>query len=121
MSDFENLTKDELKEAISEGVNRAFYELLNPEAEPRDRYDFIFQPDKFYEAIGRGIGEAFDRQIYSGTQMPATDFYDFVKEGVKEAVSMMDIESIVKDVIGEHMTVLAKEVVIYKQESEEKS
>ena len=49
------LSKDELKEAVTEGVRRAFWDMIT-----------------------------------NATQAPCADFFDSVKDGVKEAVERMD-------------------------------
>lgn len=80
-----NLSREDMMEAVSEGVRRAIVELNEGENQ--------FNPPKsVYDAIQRGMYDAIWSVATNATGAPCADFYDFIKDGVKEAVEQLGSE-----------------------------
>lgn len=75
-----SLDREELGEAISDGVKRAFIEM----GSNYGRFDVPHE--LLFDAIREGTYQAIWHMITSGTAMPCADFYDTVGRAVEKAV-----------------------------------
>ena len=67
------ITKQEMLEAISEGVSNQFWTVM-PEA------------GQILESIRKGVEDAMWRMITNATNCPCGDFFHFVQQGVSEGI-----------------------------------
>jgi len=45
----------------------------------------------FYKAVSQGVSDAIWRVATNATDMPCADFYDFIKQGIVEALKDRDL------------------------------
>ena len=77
------LNREDMMEAVSEGVCRGIVQIGS-------RGGHFDIPDELlYDAIRKGVADAIWRVATSGTDAPCADFYDFIKEGVREGVARL--------------------------------
>jgi len=56
--------------------------------------------EQFLEAVRQGVSDAIWRMICQGTNAPCADFYDAIKEGIKDGIcKSMPFESDIKNAI----------------------
>lgn len=87
-----NLNKEEMQDAIIIGVKEAILEMC----ESGDGYNGPIRKEEIFEKIREGVHDAFWQLFSSATMMPCQDFYDTVKEGVKEAISELEFPDITR-------------------------
>ena len=95
-----NLSKEEMYSAIVEGIKSAIHEMCDT----GNGFNGLIRKDEIFEKIESGNYRAFWQLFTNATDMPCSDFYHQIKEGVKEAISDMDIEGIVKESIQDDLT-----------------
>jgi hypothetical protein len=80
------LSPEDLKDAIAKGVRRALMDVLDA-GRDRDAANRALM-----EAIRGGVHDAIWHVATNATGMPSADFYDSVKDGVKEAMERLKPE-----------------------------
>ena len=77
------LDRDDMMEAVAEGVRQALVEIA------RDRERFDAPHELLYNAIRQGTKDAIWAVATNATDMPCSDFYQTIKEGVSEAMQQL--------------------------------
>lgn len=80
------LTREDLIEAATEGAKRAFVEMFTDDGNLA-----IVTAKDVFDAIREGVAHAIWRVATNATDMPTADFFDSVKEGMRDGVSRMSL------------------------------
>lgn len=83
------LTKEEMFKATKDGIKEALLTMT----ESGDGWSGLIRTDQFMEAIRSGVSDGIWRIATNATQMPCADFYEMIKEGVKEGMPSKLYES----------------------------
>ena len=75
-----NLSREDLFDAIRMGVREGIVDIGTDWGRKDIPHEIV------YEAIKVGVRQAIWDMITNATQMPCGDFYDTVKDGVREAI-----------------------------------
>lgn len=70
-------------EAVSEGVCRGIVQIGSRGGQ------FDIPDELLYDAIRKGVADAIWRMATNATDMPCADFYDMIKEGVREGMARL--------------------------------
>jgi hypothetical protein len=81
-----DLDRDDMMEAVTEGVRHAFRDALTSGG----RFDLPHE--LVCDAIRKGVAEAIWRVATNATDMPCTDFYEAIKDGAAEGISKVSGE-----------------------------
>lgn len=74
------LDREDVMEAVSEGVCRGIVQIGSRGGQ------FDIPDELLYDAIRKGVADAIFRVATNATDAPCADFYECIKEGVREGV-----------------------------------
>lgn len=70
---------DEFMEAVKYGVRDAFLDMSEEKG-------VLYRPEHFMECVKDGVSSAVWNIATNATDMPCSDFYEMIKQGVKEGM-----------------------------------
>jgi hypothetical protein len=80
------LDREDMMEAVTEGVRQAFVEI----GTGAGRFDIPHE--LLFDAVRQGTRDAIWKMITNATVAPCADFFETVKQGVSEAMSRLRLD-----------------------------
>jgi hypothetical protein len=76
------LTRDDMMEAVSEGIRRGIWDVATNQNPGVD-----VPNELLFDAVRQGVRDAMWKLMTNATQMPCADFYEAIQEGTAEGIA----------------------------------